>query len=98
MQKRSRVALASVAVAQALGLEAFVLAAPSGAQTPTFYSFDVSPGSGFPGPARYAPHTPNAVVVEGTGSIGCASAESTIEFYTDLFIDDGYQTITEITP
>lgn len=92
--------MACAAVAEALGLQAFALAAPSSAQTPapTWYSYDVAPGSGFPGPARYAPHSPNAVVVEGTGSIGCASTVNSIEFYTDLFIDDGDQTITEITP
>lgn len=51
--------MASAAVAEALGLQAFALAAPSSAQTPapTWYSYDVAPGSGFPGPARYG-HTP----------------------------------------
>ncbi|MGH9090537.1 MAG: hypothetical protein ACRDZR_04015 [Acidimicrobiales bacterium] len=101
VRNSSRIGLVSVAVAQAVGLQALVLAAPSGAQSPkpTFYSYDVAPGSGFPGAAPYATHTPNAVVIEGLGSLGCTSySASSIEFYTDVSIDDGYQTVTEITP
>lgn len=101
MRKCSRIALVSVAVAQALGLEAFVLATPSGAQspTPTWYSENSYPGQNFPPTAPDASHGPNAVVVEGLGSLACTSyTVSSIEFYTDLWINEGKQTITEITP
>lgn len=77
------------------------LASPAGAQSPTpqWYGYDTAPGEGFPPTAWYASHGANAVVVEGLGSLACTSFTATsIENYTNLWVDYDYQTITEITP
>lgn len=104
MTKWRRVSLTTVMPLTLLALTAVVLVTtPAGAQSPqpSWYSYDMTPSTGFPPDAPYTSAGANAVVVEGLGSLGCAGSNTSIgaiEFWTDAWIDGGYQTITEISP
>lgn len=73
---------------------------PSQAQNPTppWYMYDSAPGNGFPPAAPYEGSTPNAVVVEGLGSLGCMYPQGNIEYYSFLWDYLHYQVVIEISP
>lgn len=66
--------------------------------TPNWYMYDTAPKGAFPPTAPYQSRGPNAVVVEGLGSLGCSYPENTVSYYSLYWVERGYQTFTEIGP
>lgn len=91
----------AVVLVVALLLAGLPAAAFAQSPSPGWYAFDSRPGNGFPPTAPYASHAPNAVVVEGLGSLGCSGSyfsQVQIQSQTVSWINSGVQTITEISP
>jgi len=59
--------------------------------SPTYESEDNRPGGGL---AQGA----SMMVVEGVGSIGCPYSQDSVTSWTGYWVNNGYQTVTEISP
>ncbi len=96
---RSRLLLILVCTLGLAGVFA-TASTPASAQSPTpaWYMMDTGPGGSFPPIGPYHSTGANAVVVEGLGSLGCQYNENNIAYYSLVWVDEGYQTVTELSP
>ena len=108
MKSSSRIAALVLRFARRLAIFPLILAGlmgviahPAAAQTttPPWYMYDSYASNSFPPTAPYESASPNAIVIEGLYPCeGSNYTTSAVAYWTYLWIQAGYQVVTEITP